>query len=232
MNALQKASNNEDTVTRVYDAIKQQVTHCHFEPGERLNIETVAESLDVSATPVRETFNRLVAEDLLELVPRIGFFMKPIVEGAVRELYELNYALLNWALDLAGSDQLPALRVGQGKSCYLRALPTVRSYTPEILAKITGQMFHNLTLLSGNHELLARVDNISDRLFYVRKIEATCSERPEQKILPLLKAIDDQDFEQARIHLVEYHNECLLVLRNVVKTLRMSSVTRQQSATA
>ncbi len=225
-------TSNEDTVTRVYDAIKQNVIQCVYDPGDRLNIERIADSLSVSATPVRETFNRLVAEELLELVPRIGFFMRPVVEGAVRELYELNFALLNWAIEIAMAEDTSTLKVGQGKAHYRLVSSSRTEQTPELIAAQVGKMFHNLCLYSGNHELLARIDNINDRLFYIRKVEASCSEQQGKKIEPLMTAIEEQDYENARGLLSEYHNESLLVLRKVVNTLRMRGVKRPHAVPA
>jgi len=216
-----------DAVSRVYDSVKQQVICCEFQPGERLNIETIAEALEVSATPVRETLNRLVAEDLLELVPRIGFFMRPVIEGAVRELYELNFSLLNWAVDLARveSEEIPHVASGE-RPIYLRSGNLARAKSPEAIAQDTGSMFCNLAVQAGNHELLARISSINDRLFYVRQVDAFCSKNAEHRVTRLQNAITEKKYDQVKALLIEYHNECLLVLRNVVKTLRMADPKR------
>jgi len=225
MNGLTSRESGETFVGSVYEILKQKIIHSVYEPGERLNIETLAESLEVSATPVRECLNRLVAEDLLELVPRVGFFTKPILEGSVRELYELNFALLNWAIDLADNDlSVRNNAVNEPARPYLQVLSTTARQSPEMLASLSSKMFLNLALLSGNQELIARIGNINDRLYYIRKVEAGCAKRPDQYILVLCKAIAHQDYRATRTALVEYHNECLLVLRNVVKTLRMSTI--------
>lgn len=233
MKGLMQGSSSENFVGSVYDLLKQKIICSVFEPGERLNIEVLADSLEVSATPVRECLNRLVAEDLLELVPRVGFFMKPVLEGSVRELYELNFALLNWAIDLAASDlKIQGNTVHEPSRGYLQVLSTAPRQSPEMLASLSSKMFLNLALFSGNQELIARINNINDRLYYIRKIEVECTKRPNRHILVLCKAITCQDFGAIRGALVEYHNECLLVLRNVVKTLRMSNVACQQPLSA
>ncbi len=220
-----------DAVSRVYDTVKHQVICCTFKPGERLNIETIADELEVSATPVRETLNRLVAEDLLELVPRIGFFMRPVIEGAVRELYELNFSLLNWAADLAEAEAGKVNRVASGDvPLYLSSENSPSKLSPEAVAQATGSMFCNLAVQAGNQELLARISSINDRLFYVRQIDAMCSEQAEHRVSRLQNAIRQKKYAQVKAHLVEYHNECLLVLRNVIKTLRMTEPKRLQSA--
>jgi len=225
MNGLTSSESGGRFVGSVYEVLKQKVIRSVYEPGERLNIETLAESLDVSATPVRECLNRLVAEELLELVPRVGFFTKPVLEGSVRELYELNFALLNWAIDLADNDlKIQGNAIHEPSRPYLQVLTTVARQSPEMLASLSSKMFRNLALLSGNQELITRIANINERLYYIRKVEAGCAKRSDQYILVLCKAIARQDYSATRSALVEYHNECLLVLRNVVKTLRMSNI--------
>lgn len=52
---------NLNIIKRVYSSLKASVISHHFVSGERLNIETLAEELRVSITPVRETLLRLVA---------------------------------------------------------------------------------------------------------------------------------------------------------------------------
>jgi len=67
-------SENENIIKRVYQSIKERVISYDVPPGERLNIEQLAEQLRVSTTPVRESLNRLVAEELILMIPRMGFF--------------------------------------------------------------------------------------------------------------------------------------------------------------
>lgn len=52
---------------RVYASIRDSLMNGEYRPGERLRIGQLAETLDVSITPVREAIFRLVSEQALEM---------------------------------------------------------------------------------------------------------------------------------------------------------------------
>ena len=49
-----------------------------FKPSEQLHIEDFTEKLEVSRTPVREAFLRLANEGLIDVRPRVGYFVSEI----------------------------------------------------------------------------------------------------------------------------------------------------------
>jgi len=105
-------SDNLNIIKRVYNSLKSSVVSHHFVAGERLNIETLAEELRVSITPVRETLLRLVAEGLIINVPKMGFFMRTLSEADIRDLYEMNHILTAWSISQLISDKVPGLVLG------------------------------------------------------------------------------------------------------------------------
>ena len=75
--------------TPVYDALKDRFMDQTFVAGERLNIDALATSLNVSPTPVREALARLAAERLIEMVPYKGYTVSPLLTP--RELADLMH---------------------------------------------------------------------------------------------------------------------------------------------
>jgi DNA-binding GntR family transcriptional regulator len=73
-----------------YDYIKDQILNLEIKPGEQIDIETFTDMLEVSRTPVREAFLRLVSEGLLDVRPRVGYFVATISETDIRELFEVR----------------------------------------------------------------------------------------------------------------------------------------------
>jgi DNA-binding GntR family transcriptional regulator len=59
----------ENLSTHVERGIRDALMSGHFQPGERLNIRTLAAMLGTSATPVREALSRLAADGAVEMVP-------------------------------------------------------------------------------------------------------------------------------------------------------------------
>lgn len=70
--------------------LRQAIMAGEFAPGESVRAEVVGQALDVSATPVREAFHALRAEGFLDLVPRRGFTVAPLVAGDIRDIFEAH----------------------------------------------------------------------------------------------------------------------------------------------
>jgi DNA-binding GntR family transcriptional regulator len=64
-----------------------------FEPGQRLDVEGIAERFGVSATPVKQALKRLEARGLVEIRPRRGHFVTQLSDLDVREIMATRSAL-------------------------------------------------------------------------------------------------------------------------------------------
>lgn len=82
--------------------IRREVVDGTLPPGERINEVHLSGRLEVSRTPLREALSRLVAEGLIESVPRRGFFTRELSVEEVRQLYPLRALLDPHALHLVG----------------------------------------------------------------------------------------------------------------------------------
>ncbi len=88
--------------------LRGRITSGAMAAGSRINEVDLARLLEVSRTPLREALSRLAAEDLLEVRPRRGFFVRGPGAAEVRELGEVRALLEPAALAAAG-----ALRSGE-----------------------------------------------------------------------------------------------------------------------
>jgi DNA-binding GntR family transcriptional regulator len=84
---------------RVYDILRHRIYERQLLVGSKLNIDYLARELGVSATPVRDAINRLVAERLAVYEPYQGYSLAPPLTPAevekimaVRELLEVHAA--------------------------------------------------------------------------------------------------------------------------------------------
>ena len=59
----------------VYEAMRQAIITRVFKPGERLQVEEIAQKLGVSLTPVRHALQQLSTEGLIEIHPRSGTYV-------------------------------------------------------------------------------------------------------------------------------------------------------------
>ncbi len=79
-----------------------------YVPGQKIPIMEIAARYGVSETPVKQAFNRLVSEGLLEAIPRRGVVVKKVSGEEVRELMEARQLLNLLCVDasLNCSDQV------------------------------------------------------------------------------------------------------------------------------
>lgn len=93
--------------TRAYRALAAGIVDGQIEPGTQLRPDTIAEQLEISATPVREALHRLEGDGLLVKLPYQGWFVREFTEQEVRELYEMRAAMECFGVKLACQRMTP-----------------------------------------------------------------------------------------------------------------------------
>jgi DNA-binding GntR family transcriptional regulator len=86
---------------KIYQLLKENIVRHRLEPGARLLDQEIADSLNVSRTPVREALNRLGAEGLVDIVPRRGAFVVNLSDKDIKDVYEVREVLEILAIRLA-----------------------------------------------------------------------------------------------------------------------------------
>lgn len=85
----------------VYTLIKDSILHNELLPGEELKINSLAEELDTSHTPVRETLARLKGEGLVKEADNDTAIVTPISKKDVNETYQARKLLEPYVVGLA-----------------------------------------------------------------------------------------------------------------------------------
>lgn len=83
------------------DAIRDMLYHGAVRPGDRLNPDELAARLQMSKTPVRDALQGLKLEGLVEVVPRVGVFVKRMTAQESTDVYRLKMAVEPLAASLA-----------------------------------------------------------------------------------------------------------------------------------
>ena len=99
---------------QVYDALRVQILAREHGPGAKLSLHELATELGVSRSPVHHALTRLVAEGLLTVKARRGYYVQPVTAQAIVEGYEVRLALelhaADVAVDTASDEQVAAFR--------------------------------------------------------------------------------------------------------------------------
>jgi len=78
---------------RVYDELRTRLLTRQEPAGAKLSLHALATELGVSRSPVHHALTRLVAEGLLTVRPRRGYYVTPVTVAAVDEGYDVRLAL-------------------------------------------------------------------------------------------------------------------------------------------
>ncbi len=77
----------------VYQSLRESIMRCELAPGERLVIDVLARTLQVSAIPIREALHLLQSEGLVVIEPHVGASVAPISEASIDEAFAIMEAL-------------------------------------------------------------------------------------------------------------------------------------------
>ncbi|MDT5130082.1 MAG: hypothetical protein QOH54_5726 [Mycobacterium sp.] len=81
--------------------IREAITQGIFRPGQRLNLDSIAESLGVSRMPVRASLRQLENEGLVQINHYRGATVSVLRPSEIAEIYELRILLESYLLKLA-----------------------------------------------------------------------------------------------------------------------------------
>jgi DNA-binding GntR family transcriptional regulator len=81
-----------DLKDQVYEAIKARLLTREFGGGQKISLQTLADQLGVSRSPVHHALTRLTTEGLVNSEPR-GYVVRPLTADLMDELYEARLAL-------------------------------------------------------------------------------------------------------------------------------------------
>lgn len=199
--------NSGTQAERAYRLIKQGLLRGEFAEGSFLKESEILSRLKIGRTPFREACNRLHNEQLLEAVPRRGYFVPEPSYRAVRDLLETRIAVEGIAAELAAL-RADAAEVNELQTLYTEVLQCSRrsdSVGPLLEANAKfhlqiGRMTHNRELEIILRGLLER----SSRLVYLAAISSKeIPKQVESLLKPIIAAIRARDPVTAHRAVVE-----------------------------
>ena len=84
--ALASLNGSATRATNLYDQLRTDILGGQLDPGGKLAIEALTERYGVSATPLREALNRLIADGLVERREQRGFVVAGISAADLAEI--------------------------------------------------------------------------------------------------------------------------------------------------
>jgi len=167
-----------DPIARVQGEFKRMVLAQRLHPGQKVPLDTIAQNLGVSRTPVREGLRLLETEGLVTALPNRGFIVRSIESDEASQLYEARACIEGHVVPraLERSDDAFVRDVGRLNDTYRRSLGD--SPNRRRLGMLADKAFHlRIAGQAGNEVLLGMLANVFDRLLFTRPLEGFPAER-------------------------------------------------------
>lgn len=154
----------------VYERIREMAISYEFLPDESINEDSLAKSLGVSRSPVRDALNRLVTDGLMNYRPNFGFFARSLTDTELYDLAEARLGIEVEALSLAFDRCKP--EDAQALLGFWKVTDAALAKTdPKHTAAADEEFHRRIVKMSGNSVLLSIMETINARIRFIREIE-------------------------------------------------------------
>ncbi|AOV07719.1 GntR family transcriptional regulator [Sporosarcina ureilytica] len=84
---------------QVYEIIRKKIISREYVAGDKLDIQTLADTFGVSRSPVKDAINQLVHEGLIEVIPRKGTYVTELKLTEFLEVLDARLMIEKWAAE-------------------------------------------------------------------------------------------------------------------------------------
>ena len=148
-----------------YRIMREALRSGRLRSGEHLREADVAQRLDISRTPVREAFHRLIAEGLLANGPWNGVMVAELDAQELVHLYAVREALEGTAASLAAQH---ATADEVARLFEIAASEAAARENPEKLVVINSELHQTIYAAAHNRYLLQSLNTVVDTLGLLR----------------------------------------------------------------
>jgi DNA-binding GntR family transcriptional regulator len=159
--------------TEVYEQLRRAIVEGSIRPNERLIEADLAERLEVSRTPIRESMMRLAGDGLI-VAHRRGWIVREHSQEEIREVYEIRAALEGFAAGLA------AQRASDEELAGIRAIH--QDYIDTVTRESRGHLvehndaFHDAVITAAKNNLLAQQIHRNSQYYFIHRISGFLSD--------------------------------------------------------
>lgn len=86
---------------KTYRIIKERICSGEYRPGQPLNEKSIIEELKISRTPFREAVHALNEENLVQIFPNRGIFVRELTLQDITNGFDIRYLLEPFVVELA-----------------------------------------------------------------------------------------------------------------------------------
>src|SRR5699024_5933299 len=88
-----------DLSVKVYEILKRMIFKRQFKGGQKLDLNSLSEKMNISRTPLKEAINQLRNDGLVEVYPRRGTYVKKVTIKDIVNMMEMRLMMEKWAIN-------------------------------------------------------------------------------------------------------------------------------------
>lgn len=203
MSKLHNLVRSESLAQQGYKAIRRAIRDGKIPRGQFFSETTLAESLGVSRTPVREALLNLYRDGVVEIVPKRGYRLVDLDETAISEI-----RLLRVALEQIVVDRLCTMATPEHIK-ELRAILNGAGESREDMYTIDETFHIRMAEMAGLHQIRQELLSVRGKMYLIASGARLTSLRDElvaKEHAELVEALEQRDRKKAR-RLITNHVE-------------------------
>lgn len=192
---------SKSLVELAYERLKQRILDNKYHPGFQALEHEVADDLGMSRTPVREALIRLKHEGLVELIPRRGLRVVPVLAEDMQEIYDVLTSLESMAAELLAKQKPDANTLKPMRDATHAMEVALENDDLDAWAEADEKFHRALIDLCGNGRLAQMANTVRDQGHRARMVTLRLREKPlasADEHEQVLRAIENGDWQTAR----------------------------------
>jgi DNA-binding GntR family transcriptional regulator len=167
-------------VEEAYAVLRQRILDNVYPPGYQALEGALAAELQLSRTPVREALIRLANEGLVEVIPRHGMRVSPLLPSDMQEIYVVLTALESAAAEILAARRPSAAELKPLADATRAMTLALKNDDLDAWAAADERFHQGLVQLAGNRTLVDAVQRIADRAHRARMFSLRLRPKPER----------------------------------------------------
>lgn len=201
MSLLPTLVRSESLAQQAYNTIRRAIRDGKIARGQFFSETTLAESMGVSRTPVREALLDLFREGIVEIIPKRGFRLAELDEAAINEI-----RLLRVALERVVISQLCTAATAEDIR-ELRAITSGKGRNREDIFSIDEAFHVRLAEIAGLHQIKRVLLSVRGKMYLIAS-GVTVTELRNDKVArehnTIIDAIEKRDCDAALTAITEH----------------------------
>ena len=196
---------------QVASALRKAIISRQIAEGEVLTLETTAQNLGVSVTPVREAFQILARDGLIDLKQNKGAVVLGINETTIREHYQVRAALESAACAICCEEMVSLEAI---ENCLTSAREALEADDSSSYSNFNQSFHYEIWMAAGNEKLKNMLSELWNGVSMCIKTTeheyARKSQEEHERIFEALKTRDaDKASSEMRRHILRSMEDVL-----------------------